>query len=82
MVCTIKRDLTNMTLNIYQPDIVTKMNQGFNEDMKSLMNFNDPDTPHKGIVRNQETDKKISYDLQKRYRSGMVFTLLYIGNHS
>ena len=28
--CTIKRDLANMTLNISQPYIIHKMNQGFN----------------------------------------------------
>ena len=37
--------------------------------MKLLMTFNTPDTPHKEIIRNQETDTKISYDLQKIYRS-------------
>ena len=53
------------------------MNQGFNEDMKSLMTFNTPATTHKGIVHNQETDTKILYNLQKRYRRG-VGLLLYI----
>ena len=56
--CAIKRDLTNMTLNIYQPDIINKMNQGFNGDVKLLMTFNTPDTPHQGIVSNQEIDTK------------------------
>ena len=32
--CTIKRDLTKMNLNIYRQDIITKMTQGFNKDMK------------------------------------------------
>ena len=32
--CTIKRDLTNMILKIYQPHQITKMAQGFNEDVK------------------------------------------------
>ena len=50
---TIKHYLTKMTLKIYQPDIITNMTQGFNKDMKSLMTFNIPDTPHKGIVCNQ-----------------------------
>ena len=45
------------------------------------MTFNTPDTPHKGIVHNKETDTKISYGLQKRYRSG-VGPLLYLINHS
>ena len=54
--CTIKRDLTNMTLNIFQPHIITKVTQGFNKDVKSLLTFNTPDTPYKGIVRRQETD--------------------------
>ena len=60
LVCTINRDLTKMTLTIYQPDLITNMNQGFNEDMKLLMTFNTTSTPHKGIIRNQETDTKIS----------------------
>ena len=57
--CTIKRDLTKMNLKIYQLDIINKTNQGFNEDMKSIIAFNTPATPHEGIVRNQETDTKI-----------------------
>ena len=51
--CTIKRDLTNMTLNTSQPDIFNKMNQLFNKDVKSLITFNTPGTPHIVIVRNQ-----------------------------
>ena len=31
VVCTIKRDLTRMTLNISQPYLITNMTQGFNE---------------------------------------------------
>ena len=60
---TLNCDLTNMTINIYQPHIITKMTQGFNKDMISLITFDTPATPHKGIVCNQETDEKISYDL-------------------
>ena len=45
------------------------------------MTFNAPDTPHKFIVRNQETNTKISYYLQKRYRSS-VGLLLYLVKHS
>ena len=32
--CRIKRDLTKMNLKIYQPDIITKMTQGFNKYVK------------------------------------------------
>ena len=49
--------------------------------MKSLMTLNNPDKPHKGIIHNQETDTKISYDIQKRYRSA-VGSLLYLVKHS
>ena len=35
------------------------------------MTFNTLATPHKGIVLNQETDAKKSYDLQTKYRSGV-----------
>ena len=79
--CTINWDLTKMTLNIYQSDLTTKVTQVFNKDVKSLMTFNTPDIPHKGIVRNQETDKTISYDIQKRCRSGVVL-LLYLVKQS
>ena len=51
--CTIKRDLTKMTLKIYQPHLITKMTQGFNEDVKSLITLNNPDILHMGIVQNQ-----------------------------
>ena len=69
--CTLKRDLTKMTLKISQPHIITKTTKGFNKDVKSLMNFNTPATPHKGIVCNQERDTKIYKNLHKRCRSGV-----------
>ena len=31
--CIIKRELTNMNLNIYQPYLINKMNQWLNEDL-------------------------------------------------
>ena len=77
----VKHNLTKMTLKISQLYLITKMNQGFNEDLKSLMRFNTPDTSYKGIVRNQETDINISYYLQKIYRSG-IGSLLHLDNHS
>ena len=77
----IKYDLTKMILKIYQPDLINNTTQYFNKDVKSLISFNNPDTPHQGIVRNKETDKKISYDLQNRYSSGVV-SLLYLFKHS
>ena len=54
--CMIKSDLTSVTLYISQPHIINKMAKGFNEDVKSLITFNSPSIPHKGIVRNQQTD--------------------------
>ena len=54
----IKCDLANMTLRISKPDIITKMTQVFNKYMKSLMIFNTPAKPHKGIVRNRKTNTK------------------------
>ena len=47
--CTIWRDLTKTTLNIYQPGMINKMTQVFNEYVKSLMTFNTPAKIHKGI---------------------------------
>ena len=49
--------------------------------MKLLLTFSTPAIPHKGILRNQETDTQISYDLQKIFRSG-AGSLLYLVNHS
>ena len=51
--CTIKRDLTKMTLTFYQPHIITKTTQLFNKEMKSFMTINTPEKPHKDIVHNQ-----------------------------
>ena len=79
--CTINRDLTQMTLKISQPDLIKKTIQGFNEEVKSLTNFNKPATPHKGIICHQEKYTKISDYLQKRYRIG-VGSLLYLVKHS
>ena len=42
--CTVNSNITKMTLKISQPHLITKMTQGFNEDMKSLMTFNTPAT--------------------------------------
>ena len=67
----IKRELANMILNIYQPHLIIKKTQGFIKDMKLRMTFNTPYEPYKGIVRNQETDMKISNSIQKRYRIGV-----------
>ena len=57
--CKTNCDLTKMTLNISQPHLITKMNQLFNKDVKALMTFYAPYTPHMGILRNQETNTKI-----------------------
>ena len=54
-----------MNLNISQPDIIKKMTQGFNKDVKLIMTFNTPDTPHQGIVCNQEKYTNISDNLRK-----------------
>ena len=70
-----------MTLNIYQTHLITKIIQVFNEYLKSLVTFNNPDTSHEGIVRNQETDTKISHGIHKRYRIG-VGSVLYLVKHS
>ena len=77
----IRRDLTKMTLDIYETDIITKITQGFNKDVKSLMAFNKTSTKHNGVVRNQETDTKIAYDKQNVYISG-VWSLLYLVKYS
>ena len=51
--CKIKRDLTNITLKIYQPHIINNMIQWFKEDVKSLITSDTPTTPHKVVLRNQ-----------------------------
>ena len=45
--CTVRHDLIKMTLKIYQPHLITKITQVFNEYMKSLIKFNAPADPHK-----------------------------------
>ena len=78
--CTIKRDLTNITLNISQPHLINNMTKGFNKDVKSLMVLNNLYTLYKGIVRNKLKYTKILNDLQKRYMS-VVVSLLYLIQH-
>ena len=56
----IKSDPTKANLNIYQLDLITKNNQGFIVDVKSLMKFNNTDTSHMGIIKKQETKTKVS----------------------
>ena len=53
--CMIKCELTKITFKIYQPHLIIKKTQVWNKDVKTLMIFNTPATPHKRIVRNQET---------------------------
>ena len=45
--CKIKRDLTKVTLKIYQPGLINKITQWSNEGVRSLMIFDTPATPHK-----------------------------------
>ena len=55
---TIKRDLTKTNLNIYQPDLINKMTQVFNKNVKSLMTFNILATPIRVLyVINKQTQK-------------------------
>ena len=49
--CKNKFDITKITLNIYHPDLISKTTQLFRYYMKSLVNFNSPDAPHKKIIR-------------------------------
>ena len=51
--CMINFDHTKMTLNISQYHLIAKTTQVFNNDSKSLINFNTPATPHKGFSRKQ-----------------------------
>ena len=48
--CMIKGDLTKNILNIYQLHQSTKITQGYNKYLKSLINFIAPATLHNGIV--------------------------------
>ena len=50
---TIKHELTKTNLKISQPHLITKINQGINKDVKSLMTFNILDALYKGIVQNK-----------------------------
>ena len=59
--CTINLDLINTTLMISQLHLIKKMSEEFNNNMKTIMNFNTPDTPHKGIARNQEIYKNTTF---------------------
>ena len=81
VVSMIKHNLTNMTLKISQLHLITKMTQGFNQDVKYLITLNTEATPHKRIVPNQETDTKISHNIQKRYMSG-IGSKLQLAKHS
>ena len=51
--CTMKHDLAKTTLKIYQTHIITRITQGFNDDLKLCMNLNTPDKMRKRVVLNQ-----------------------------
>ena len=57
------------------------MTELLNDYIQSLMTFNTPDTPHKGVLFNQEIDTKIFKDIQKIYSNG-ILPLLYPIKHS
>ena len=67
----IKRDLNNITLNISQSHLISKLTQGFNDEVKSLMTLNTPMQHTSGLYKKKETGTNISKYLQKRYRSGV-----------
>ena len=53
-----------MRLHQYNPEYLStwpdfKITQGFDDEIKSLMTSNTPDTPHKWAVHKQETFFKI-----------------------
>ena len=73
--CTIKCNPDKMTLNISQPHLISKITQVFNINVKSFMTLNVSDTSHKGVVCNQETYTNISYNIQKRYSSGLGYLI-------
>ena len=50
---TIKHELTKTNLKISQPHLISKMTQGCNKYVKSLMIFNTVATMHNRDVRNQ-----------------------------
>ena len=52
---TIKHKLTNMTLNISQPELIRKMTEVFIKDMKLITTFNNPTTSYKEIVCQKKT---------------------------
>ena len=69
-----------MALKTSRPHPITKMTQGFNEDMKFLMALNSLHTYNKVIVCNQEAYTKISDSLHKMYMSGSVSLTYFVKN--
>ena len=63
---TIECDLTNNTLNISHLDLITKTTQGFNNDVKTIIKYNTPDTTYTGIVQKYMVTR-IKKWIQKRY---------------
>ena len=60
-----------MNLDIYHLWIITKMVQSFNNDVKTLINFNNPSIAHNYIVKKQAMGTKISNGLHNRYQSDL-----------
>ena len=77
----IKRDLNNITLNISQSHLISKLTQVFNDEVKSLMTLNTPMQHTSGLYKKKETGTNISKYLQKRYRSG-VWSIPHIVKYS
>ena len=44
---------------IFQPRLTAKISQGFNDDMRSIITFNTPSTPHKGVYVNIKREQNI-----------------------
>ena len=49
--CMIYSGLAKMTLSVSQTELIKKLNQGFNNDVQSLMKFVTPNKPLRGILK-------------------------------
>ena len=73
--CRIKHELTNTVFNIYQPHLIAKITQLFNNGMKSLMNVKLLLHCTTGLYVNKK--QYFFNNLKKRYQSG-ISLLIYI----
>ena len=77
--CTIERK--DDEIHLHQPDLIKRLLRTFENDLKSMKDYDTPASSGYKVVRPQTEEEKLGDEDQKKYRSG-VGSLLYLVKHT